>query len=702
MLEDLDDQTFAELEDAYGPAVDVPALLRAVASDELELARQALESLAAGIFHQGSYFSATAPAIPFLLELAATPIPARADLILFLADMSGTTSELELAYQPYLFQSTPGLPDYPEAVATIDAIRAGHACFVAALAAEDPKVRACAAYALAILGLANPWTDSLAHEPDPNVQITLAFALARLGHPPALDQREGLVGDVIDGLRFADEPERGLAALARLLLLEHPLERVTMPFYEGDLVRFAAQVLVDRAGDPRAFALADAALSARLARGERIQDPPRGPSMRICDEPDASTDAWDYFADLPLRTIANAMASLAFGQRLRDPELLRRSDLDDRQRRVLALTRDHAIPIAIAGAPWIEPEAMARFLAGGGPLDQTLDWRGSSQPLFVVLATLARSPDATAAESEVDAIFAELARTWPPERLLELAIDILDNGYGLAPYGPPLAVLSSAWTHHVEPLARRDVELRQAYAERLLEREYPLGVQARFAFITQIEANQPVDPRFDRVAAAAIAADLEGGLAWLASFPEPRRSSMVARFGNAWIHRRLGSVCEPELLEAALIAGFLDPACAWLEHEVETLLQTIADTSKLEALLAETRGRRRSVLARVLQARTREGVFTLEMWVEGEGVRALVRDGQGTLLIETMLSSSPRVDELAGVLERCSNTPATTIELAGDLDSTTEYRVMRLLGDAGFRGRVQAAGGSTMTRMTRA
>jgi len=82
--------------------------------------------------------------VSFLLELADAEISARADVLLFLADMSGATAEPELAHQPYLFRSPPGSPAYPEAVATIDAIASGREIFVAALDADSASVRACA------------------------------------------------------------------------------------------------------------------------------------------------------------------------------------------------------------------------------------------------------------------------------------------------------------------------------------------------------------------------------------------------------------------------------------------------------------------------------------------------------------------------------------------------------------------------------
>lgn len=65
-LEELDRITWDELTHAYGPASDVPALLRAVLQGG-EDADEAWNDLHGNIWHQGTVYEATAPAIPFLL-----------------------------------------------------------------------------------------------------------------------------------------------------------------------------------------------------------------------------------------------------------------------------------------------------------------------------------------------------------------------------------------------------------------------------------------------------------------------------------------------------------------------------------------------------------------------------------------------------------------------------------------------------------
>ncbi|MFG3256728.1 hypothetical protein [Streptomyces sp. NPDC048172] len=68
----IDALDWAALEHAYGPADDIPGLLRALASAEAEAeARdEALDTLFSSLCHQGSVYSATAAAVPFLARLA--------------------------------------------------------------------------------------------------------------------------------------------------------------------------------------------------------------------------------------------------------------------------------------------------------------------------------------------------------------------------------------------------------------------------------------------------------------------------------------------------------------------------------------------------------------------------------------------------------------------------------------------------------
>ncbi|MFD0206523.1 MULTISPECIES: hypothetical protein [Saccharothrix] len=81
-LDGIDDVDWASLGHAYGSAEDVPGVLRdAVGADE-ELARDAIEHLYGSVYHQGTLYSATPWAVPFVARLAADPgTPRRAHLV---------------------------------------------------------------------------------------------------------------------------------------------------------------------------------------------------------------------------------------------------------------------------------------------------------------------------------------------------------------------------------------------------------------------------------------------------------------------------------------------------------------------------------------------------------------------------------------------------------------------------------------------
>lgn len=89
MLETLDDVAWDKLSHAYGPAADVPALLRSLASADAETRSQARYELYGNIFHQGTRYEASAYAVPFLVELALEPsVPERPEIVVLLTDLA--------------------------------------------------------------------------------------------------------------------------------------------------------------------------------------------------------------------------------------------------------------------------------------------------------------------------------------------------------------------------------------------------------------------------------------------------------------------------------------------------------------------------------------------------------------------------------------------------------------------------------------
>lgn len=88
-LAGLDEIDWAGLKHAYGPAADVPGLIRALVSTEPDERERARYALYGNVFHQGSRYEATGYAVPFLARLAVDPqVPERAEIVLMLAAMA--------------------------------------------------------------------------------------------------------------------------------------------------------------------------------------------------------------------------------------------------------------------------------------------------------------------------------------------------------------------------------------------------------------------------------------------------------------------------------------------------------------------------------------------------------------------------------------------------------------------------------------
>ncbi|MEV8093259.1 hypothetical protein [Kitasatospora sp. NPDC085879] len=89
---DLDRVAWSELHHAYGPAGDVPDLLRALTAADPEAVAEAEYELWSGLVHQGTVYEATVAAVPFLARLAAAGLR-RAELLGMLGAVAESTDE---------------------------------------------------------------------------------------------------------------------------------------------------------------------------------------------------------------------------------------------------------------------------------------------------------------------------------------------------------------------------------------------------------------------------------------------------------------------------------------------------------------------------------------------------------------------------------------------------------------------------------
>ncbi|MDQ0793996.1 PBS lyase [Streptomyces sp. B1I3] len=217
MFSGIDEVGWASMEHAYGPADDVPGLLRGLASADAAERESALDGMYGAVHHQGDVYACTLACIPFLFELVVdTRVRDRGSLVELLTSIGGI--DLDEDDEDDLDEDEiEGAANYAMAAA---AVTAGAGVFFELMADEDPGVRLAAPLALATLHghpvrVLTVLRERLPVEADGEVRLALVEAAGRV----ALRHRP-LAGRVADWLaRLAAEeyaPGLRLAALAQL------------------------------------------------------------------------------------------------------------------------------------------------------------------------------------------------------------------------------------------------------------------------------------------------------------------------------------------------------------------------------------------------------------------------------------------------------------------------------------------------------
>ncbi len=198
MLETLDAVDWTALEHAYGEATDVPDIVRALASRDERVRDQAFREAYGTIYHQGTRYSSTPAAIPFLIELASQPdAPGLADLLDLLVHCVG--GSFTATYGPRtgsgsIWGERPSpMEDYGETAEILASCeRAAEPAIPLCLRlvtsdAPDADVRRRACHLLAALHAFAPryelvprMREVLERDPDATVRAMAAFALAHL------------------------------------------------------------------------------------------------------------------------------------------------------------------------------------------------------------------------------------------------------------------------------------------------------------------------------------------------------------------------------------------------------------------------------------------------------------------------------------------------------------------------------------------
>jgi hypothetical protein len=157
MLEDLRSVDWASLRHAYGTAEDVPQNLRKLTSNDPSDWVPAIDALSWTILHQGTVYSATSYAVPFLLRLLdSTAIRCRARILELLAGIAAGTSYLEVHGTPSEFDDEREKAEFEAELADElawartgrDAVWDGWELFTSLLSNPDPRLRIAAGYAL--------------------------------------------------------------------------------------------------------------------------------------------------------------------------------------------------------------------------------------------------------------------------------------------------------------------------------------------------------------------------------------------------------------------------------------------------------------------------------------------------------------------------------------------------------------------------
>lgn len=289
MLDGLDAIDWVRLTHAYGSAGDVPGHLRDLAAADPDVRQRARWCLYDTIIHRGARTEASAPAIPFLLELAADPAACERHELLHLVTHL-VAGQLGVAADPRLYTgASDHRPDDDDAAilrAVYRAAERGEPLCFALLDDPAPELRSAAAYLLASLwtlaGRSVPALRArLVDEPRPEVRAVLAFALGRLLPPGPLPDAQlahALVDDPSPLVRLlaavglvrlhgARAPEAAVDVLVAALADPSPLLAYEeLPCGEHDLAGDIGAVVREL---PPAFARrALPALRAALARAE--------------------------------------------------------------------------------------------------------------------------------------------------------------------------------------------------------------------------------------------------------------------------------------------------------------------------------------------------------------------------------------------------------------------------------------------------
>ncbi|KAF5710926.1 hypothetical protein FMUND_9277 [Fusarium mundagurra] len=206
-LAGLDSIDWSHLMHAYGPADDVPHILRELQSTDPDVYKTALDSCWSNIYHQGTRYSASVAAIPFLYGLLDSPaIKDRETILVLIVSLAighpdwAVPNGIDVQeWEKRIAGMEPPNRDYAmHELKAYEAVEHGLASMVRCLSEDSASLRANAAHALAFFprhsdASVTALLDLLSRETSDNVRGTIVLSLAILFVRADDDSEKGTV-----------------------------------------------------------------------------------------------------------------------------------------------------------------------------------------------------------------------------------------------------------------------------------------------------------------------------------------------------------------------------------------------------------------------------------------------------------------------------------------------------------------------------
>jgi hypothetical protein len=207
----LDDIDWAGMKHAYGPADELPSLIRGLVDPDPAVREEALDAMYGAVHHQGDVYECTVAAVPFLLEALTTP------------GLRGRGNVAELLASIGAYEWWPPASDGPMTALTREARDLiGQALPALSSLVDDPDPQLRAGLARLLIVCAEPLAGDLLAarlgvETDRDVRRALLDALSRLG---VLTGDPGVTSQLLDMASTVPDASTAVSALVALARID--------------------------------------------------------------------------------------------------------------------------------------------------------------------------------------------------------------------------------------------------------------------------------------------------------------------------------------------------------------------------------------------------------------------------------------------------------------------------------------------------